>query len=387
MSLRDELLRLLKEDEEFRLAVVGLLGITDVQATLKRLMDVVTKLADNQATTLTTLNSVLTALGGLIDTMQKLLQEVRVLREDQAKLWQELKALREDQERLWQEVKSLREDQVKLWQEVKSLREDQEKLWQEMGKLWQEVKALRENQEKLWQEVKALRENQEKLWEEVKALRENQEKLWQEVKSLREDQTKLWQETEKLWQEVKALRENQEKLWQEVKSLREDQEKLWQEVRSLREGQEALRKGQEALWREVRGIRRDLRDVKSTLEKYSITTEEEANDTVQYYLRQRGVVVETKPTFLNSGYEFDIYGTNGTITIVGEAKVRAGPRTVERVNGKIEEAIKAMPNKFPGKIIKVLYCLRASPNTLEAANKYGIWLLESGKERNTPPLP
>jgi len=188
-------------------------------------------------------------------------------------------------------------------------------------------------------------------------------------------------------QEVKALRENQEKLWQEVKALREDQGRLWQEVRSLREGQEALRKGQEALWREVRGIRRDLRDVKSTLEKYSITTEEEANDTVQYYLRQRGVVVETKPTFLNSGYEFDIYGTNGVVTIVGEAKVRAGPRTVERVNGKIEEAIKAMPNKFPGKIIKVLYCLRASPNTLEAANKYGIWLLESGRERNTPPLP
>jgi len=83
VSLRDELLRLLKEDEEFRLAVVGLLGITDVQATLKRLMDVVTKLADNQATMLTTLNSVLTALGGLVDTMQKLLQEVKVLREDQ----------------------------------------------------------------------------------------------------------------------------------------------------------------------------------------------------------------------------------------------------------------------------------------------------------------
>ena len=338
MSLRDELLRLLKEDEEFRLAVVGLLGITDVQATLKRLMDVVTRLADNQATMLTTLNSVLTALGGLVDTMQKLLQEVKVLREDQAKLWQEVKALREDQER--------------LWQEVKSLREDQEKLWQEMGKLWQEVRALRENQEKLWQEVKALRENQEKLWEEVKALREDQAKLWQEVK---------------------ALRENQEKLWQEVKSLRENQEKLWQEVGGI--------------WKEIKVIKRDLRDVKSTLEKYSITTEEEANDTVQYYLRQRGVVVETKPTFLNSGYEFDIYGTNGVVTIVGEAKVRAGPRTVERVNGKIEEAIKAMPNKFPGKIIKVLYCLRASPNTLETANKYGIWLLESGKERNTPPLP
>jgi chromosome segregation ATPase len=289
VSLKDELLRLLKEDEEFRLAVIGLLGITDVQAALKRLIDIVAKLADNQTTMLTTLNSVLTALGGLTDTVQR--------------------------------------------------------LWQEIEKLWGEVKALREGQEKIWQEIKALREDQERLWREVKALREGEEKLWEEVK---------------------ALRENQEKLWLEVKSLRE---------------------GQEALWREVRSIRRDLRDVKSTLEKYSVTIEEEANDTVQYYLRQRGVVIETKPTVLNGTYEFDIYGTNGAITVVSEAKVRASPRTVERVYRRIEEAIRAMPDKFPGRVVKVLYCLRVSPNTLEAANKYGIWLLESGIERNAPPLP
>ncbi len=297
------MLRLLKEDEEFRLAVIGLLGITDVQAALKRLIDIVAKLADNQTTMLTTLNSVLTALGGLTDTVQR--------------------------------------------------------LWQEIEKLWREVKALREGQEKIWQEIKALREDQERLWREVKALREGEEKLWEEVK---------------------ALRENQEKLWLEVKSLREDQARLWQEVRVLREGQEAL-------WREVRSIRRDLRDVKSTLEKYSVTIEEEANDTVQYYLRQRGVVIETKPTVLNGTYEFDIYGTNGAITVVGEAKVRASPRTVERVYRRIEEAIRTMPDKFPGRVVKVLYCLRVSPNTLEAANKYGIWLLESGRERNAPPLP
>ena len=79
MSLKDELLRLLKEDEEFRLAVIGLLGITDVQAALKRLIDIVARLADNQATMLTTLNNVLAALGGLTDTVQRLWQELEKL--------------------------------------------------------------------------------------------------------------------------------------------------------------------------------------------------------------------------------------------------------------------------------------------------------------------
>ena len=36
MSLRDEFLRLLREDEAFRYAVMGLLGITDVQASIKQ---------------------------------------------------------------------------------------------------------------------------------------------------------------------------------------------------------------------------------------------------------------------------------------------------------------------------------------------------------------
>ena len=55
MSLRDEFLRLLKEDEEFRFAVLGLLGIADLRSDLKRLADaldkvveVIKQLADNR---------------------------------------------------------------------------------------------------------------------------------------------------------------------------------------------------------------------------------------------------------------------------------------------------------------------------------------------------
>ncbi len=46
MSLRDEFLRLLREDEVFRYAVLGLLGITDVQSSLRQLTDALDKVLE-----------------------------------------------------------------------------------------------------------------------------------------------------------------------------------------------------------------------------------------------------------------------------------------------------------------------------------------------------
>ncbi len=44
-----------------------------------------------------------------------------------------------------------------------------------------------------------------------------------------------------------------------------------------------------------------------------------------------------------------------------------------------------MPDKFPpGRVIKVIHCLRAMPGAVEEANRLGIWFLESGRERNSP---
>ncbi|MCS6788091.1 MAG: hypothetical protein NZ733_02225 [Aigarchaeota archaeon] len=140
-ELKREILRLLKEDLEFRYAIAGLLGLEEVLRRLDR------------------------------------------IEENIFRLWEEIRALREETRKLW-------ENQEKLWQEVKSLREGQEKLWENQNKLWEEVRALRENQEKLW-------ENQNKLWE-------NQEKLWQEVKSLREETRKLWISHESLKRYVKS---------------------------------------------------------------------------------------------------------------------------------------------------------------------------------------
>ena len=49
---------------------------------------------------------------------------------------------------------------------------------------------------------------------------------------------------------------------------------------------------------------------------------------VNYYLKQRGINIETGPVQLNFRYEFYIYGTDRQMTIVSEAKNRASRKIV-----------------------------------------------------------
>lgn len=94
VDVRKEVLRLLKEDEEFRYAVAGYIGLSEV---LKRLEAIENNLEN---------------------------------------LWTEVKGLREAQNNLWIEVKNLREEQSKLWVEVRELRVGQESLRAAQDRMW-----------------------------------------------------------------------------------------------------------------------------------------------------------------------------------------------------------------------------------------------------------
>jgi len=102
-ELKSKILRLLREDEEFRYAVAGLIGLEEI---LKR-----------------------------IDT------------------------LTEEQTRIWSEIKALREEQTKIWEEIRTLREEQVKFREEQTKMWHEIRELRKEQTKMWEEIKTLRED------------------------------------------------------------------------------------------------------------------------------------------------------------------------------------------------------------------------------------
>ncbi|GAB6943481.1 hypothetical protein [Vulcanisaeta sp. JCM 14467] len=152
------------------------------------------------------------------------------------------------------------------------------------------------------------------------------------------------------------------------------------------------------LTREVRRLRRAmeghcLRDMewekreeefRKLLEKIGPTLEEEANDMVQYHLKQKGIIMMTMPVEFPQGW-VDIYGTNMQYTVVGYTEAKVSKEFIARASEKLGIIISKNRDKFPGKVIRVVYCIRALPSAAERAGELGIWLLE--EERELTPFP
>jgi seryl-tRNA synthetase len=183
-----------------------------------------------------------------------------------------------------------------------------------------------------------------------------------------------------------SLNERVGKLEANVSSLNERVGKLEADVSSLNKRMEKVEADVSSLNKRMGKVERELRSMRRTLENLTISEEEEANLVVTHLLRERGISVETGPAVFDKRYEFDIYGTTGQLTVVGDAKVRAGPRAVRKLVERVEEAKRRWPEKLPGRVVAVLYCLRAAPGTAEEAEKLGVWLLESMREKTKPPL-
>ncbi len=217
------------------------------------------------------------------------------------------------------------------------------------------IRKLWENQNKLWEEVRALREDQHRLWEEVRALREGQNRLWEEVKSLREGQDRLWESVNKLW-------EGQNKLWENVN-------KLWEEVRSLRLGQEEMRG-------ELRGLCKDVGDLKKTVERLTLSLEDEARNIIAYRLKQElGIEVELERVSVDT-MEINVYGATEDLCIVGEVAVRLGPGLIKELLEKVEALKRKKSGLLRKKVLKLIYTNVAIPQALQVAQENNVWVLK-----------
>ena len=97
-TLKKRFMELLDKDVEFRYAVAGYLGLSEV----------------------------LTRLGTLAEEQVKLREEQVRLREEQAKIWAEIAELKKEQVRL-------REEQAKIWAEIAGLREDFNRAYRQLN--------------------------------------------------------------------------------------------------------------------------------------------------------------------------------------------------------------------------------------------------------------
>jgi hypothetical protein len=167
-----------------------------------------------------------------------------------------------------------------------------------------------------------------------------------------------------------SLEENMTKLW-------ENQNKLWEEVKSLREGQNKL-------WEEVKGIHASINRMSSTLERLTLSVEDEARSVIKHRIKQDlNIDMELDRVFVDS-MEINIYGANKDLCVIGEATVRLGKNLIKELIDKIELLRKRRPDLLRDRVIKVIYTDYAVPEAVEAAKDNGIWLLRW--DRDLTPL-
>jgi len=194
------------------------------------------------------------------------------------------------------------------------------------------------------------------------------DKLEEGQKGLLEGQNRLWENQNRLWEEVRALREGQEKLWENQNKLWENQNKLWEEVKSLREGQNKL-------WEEVRDLRVTQNRLATTLDRLTISVEEEALDVIRHRLKNElGLDVELRRIFVGER-EINVYGALVDTCVIGEATVRLGTGLIQELEEKIEALKRMRPELIKPRIIKVIYTDYAPPSALELAKEHNVWIL------------
>jgi len=124
----------------------------------------------------------------------------------------------------------------------------------------------------------------------------------------------------------------------------------------------------------------DKMATKEQFEAIAVSVEDSGRDMVQYLLEQRGYKCVAERLRLDADYEFDIYCNAGVLTAVGEAKVRAGGRDVEKALERAQELLRRQPDKISGKLVPVFYTLVAEPSAVQRAKELKIWLIESKRE-------
>jgi uncharacterized coiled-coil protein SlyX len=121
----------------------------------------------------------------------------------------------------------------------------------------------------------------------------------------------------------------------------------------------------------------DKMATKEQIEAIAVSVEDSGRDMIQFLLEQRGHRCVAERLRVDSDYEFDIYCNAGALTAVGEAKVRAGGRDVEKTVERIEELERRWPEKISGRLVPVLYSLVAEPSAVQRAKELKVWLIES----------
>ncbi|MCL7402430.1 MAG: hypothetical protein LZ168_06580 [Thaumarchaeota archaeon] len=178
---------------------------------------------------------------------------------------------------------------------------------------------------------------------------------------------------------IEDLRRGQEELKIAIAKLEGAVAELQVAVARLQEAVANLQEAVANLAREQRRMSRVLRYLTRYVEEVSITLEEEGLSIIEKRLRQRGIVVKLR-MLVKPYIEMDIYGSNGSLTIVGETKTRLAPRHLKLLEKKIEKIKMNEPELLKGMVVKTIYAMWVHPEAYEECIAKSIWLNTPDRE-------
>jgi len=158
-----------------------------------------------------------------------------------------------------------------------------------------------------------------------------------------------------------------------------------QDIEELKQWTEAKLKDIENRMATKEDLKRleDKMATKEQFEALAVGVKESGRDWVQFFLEQRGFRCTADRLQIDGFYEFDIYCNAGVLTAVGEAKVRAGGRDVEKTAQRVQSLIRSWPEKISGRPVVTLYTYIAEPSAVQRAKELRIWLIENRREDTT----
>ncbi|WP_069808307.1 hypothetical protein [Vulcanisaeta thermophila] len=126
MGLKEDILRLLREDEEFRLAVAGLLGLDSILNELRKLREDFNRFVETENR----------RWEAWYETWKRFLEDYEKRWRENEKRWEENQKRWEENEKRWREE----EERWKAWFETwKKFLEDYEIRWKENEERWEEA--------------------------------------------------------------------------------------------------------------------------------------------------------------------------------------------------------------------------------------------------------
>ncbi|MEM3574445.1 MAG: hypothetical protein QXQ76_01725 [Candidatus Bathyarchaeia archaeon] len=134
-SLKKEILELLDKDLEFRYAIAGYFGLSEILKRLDALAEEQVRLRQEQA--------------GIREETRRIWDELAGLREETRRIWDELAGLREETRRIWDELAELKQEQLRLREEQVKLREDFNRMLARMEKMDARLGRVERTLEKL----------------------------------------------------------------------------------------------------------------------------------------------------------------------------------------------------------------------------------------------